>query len=373
MDTIFVIATHTAKSKARTGIQTVVRGLLWGLSQRQADVQVVRWRKWHRTLSTLGARRRQRLGLPSRTERIPGSDRRHGVWLLLPELVYRGRINRMIDYARKRKMRVAAIFYDAIPVSHPKLVRREAAQYHADYMKALCDVDLLIATSNSAADQFRAFVQKHSLRPPPIFVCSLPGELTDQERLGAKPNNISEAIDILCVSTLEPRKNHETLLKAFQLASSVISRPELRLHLAGNRYKDAEFVVKMVESAISRNRNVTWHGKVTAQQLADCYRQCDFTVYPSFLEGFDLPIVESLWHRRPCICADFGAMAEAGKDGGCLSVDVRDPAKLGEAIIALATRPELRQKLVDEIENRTMKTWADYADEICNALEANTS
>src|SRR6202022_3378547 len=83
MDTIFVIATHTAKSKARTGIQTVVRGLLWGLSQRQADVQVVRRRKWHRTLSTLGARRRQRLGLPSRTERIPGSDRRHGVWLLL--------------------------------------------------------------------------------------------------------------------------------------------------------------------------------------------------------------------------------------------------------------------------------------------------
>ncbi|HXP34759.1 MAG TPA: glycosyltransferase [Chthoniobacterales bacterium] len=371
MDTIFVVATHTATSKARTGIQTVVRGLLWGLSQRDADVQVVRWRKWRRTLSTLGSRRRKRLGLPSGTERLPGS-RMYGAWLLLPELVYRGRINRMIDYARHRDMWVAAIFYDAIPVSHPELVRCEAAEYHADYMKALCDVDLLIATSNSAAEQFRVFVQKHRLRLPPISVCSPPGELTNRERLSAKPNGFSETINILCVSTLEPRKNHETLLKAFQMASSAITRPALRLHLVGNRYKDAEFVVKMVESAISRNRNLIWHGKVTGEQLADFYRQCDFTVYPSFLEGFGLPIVESLWHRRPCICADFGAMAEAVKGGGCLSVDVRDSAKLGEAIIALTTRPELRHKLVDEIENRPMKTWADYAGEICDALEANS-
>src|SRR3984893_18039859 len=371
MDAIFVVATHTAKSKARTGIQTVVRGLVWGLTQRHADFHVLRWRKWRGTLSPLSARRRQRLGLPSQPGHIP-SDRLHSQWLLLPELVYRGRINRMIDYARQRKMRVAAIFYDAIPVSHPELVRREAAKYHADYMQALCDVDLLIATSNSAAEQFRSFVQTHRLRLPAIFVCGLPGELMNQERLNAKPHGFSEIINILCVSTLEPRKNHEALLKAFQLASA-ITRPALFLHLVGNRYKDAGFVVKMVESAISRNRNVIWHGKVTAEQLADFYRQCDFTVYPSFLEGFGLPIVESLWHRRPCICADFGAMAEAGKDGGCLSVDVRDPAKLGEAIIALATRPELRQKLVDEIENRAMKTWADYAGEICNALEANTS
>ena len=254
MDTIFVVATHTAKSKARTGIQTVVRGLLWGLSQRHTDVQVVRWRKWRRILSPLSARRRQRLGLRYRTERIPGS-RMHGAWLLLPELVYRGRINRMIDYARKRKMRVAAIFYDAIPVSHPELVRREAAEYHADYMKALCDVDLLIATSNTAAEQFREFVQRHRLRLPAIFVCSLPGELMNQERLNAKPNGFSETINILCVSTLEPRKNHETLLKAFQLACADVTRPELRLHLVGDRYKNAEAVVKTVEDAISRNRS----------------------------------------------------------------------------------------------------------------------
>src|SRR3984893_6348980 len=228
MDAIFVAATHTAKSKARTGIQTVVRGLVWGLNQRHADFHVLGWSKGRGTLSPLSARRRQRLGLTPQRGNVPG-DRSPSQWLLLPELVYRGRINRMIDYARRRKMRVAAIFYDAIPVSHPELVRPEAAKYHADYMKALCDVDLLIATSNAAAEQFRAFVEKHRLRLPPIFVSSLPGALTNQERLSRKPNAPSEPINILCVSTLEPRKNHETLLKAFQLACAGVTRPELRL------------------------------------------------------------------------------------------------------------------------------------------------
>src|ERR1700730_7574030 len=206
MDAIFVAATHTAKSKARTGIQTVVRGLVWGLNQRLADFHVLGWRKWRGTLSPLSARRRQRLGLTPQRGNVPG-DRSHSQWLLLPELVYRGRINRMIDYGRQRKMRVAAIFYDAIPISHPELVRPEAAKYHADYMQALCDVDLLIATSNAAAEQFRAFVEKHRLRLPLLFVCSLPGELTSQERLSRKPNPPSDTINILRAFTFESRQN----------------------------------------------------------------------------------------------------------------------------------------------------------------------
>jgi glycosyltransferase involved in cell wall biosynthesis len=371
MDPIFVVATQAAKSRARTGIQTVGRGLLSGFGQSGADFEVVTWKKWRRIFSPLRDRDRLRLGLGRQSKRVP-RDRMRGAWLLLPELVYRGRLRQVIAHARRRKMRVAAIFFDAIPVSHPELVRREAAKFHADYMRALCDVDLVLATSDSAAEEFRAFAPRERLRLPAILVRRLPDQSMNQERMGRKANESHDKIDILCVSTLEPRKNHETLLKAFQIACAAVTRPALGLHLVGDRYQDAELIVKTVESAIAQNPNVTWHGQVSTRELADFYRQCDFTVYPSFLEGFGLPIVESLWHRRPCICANFGAMSETAEGGGCLTVDVRDPAKLAEAIIALATRPELRQKLVDEIEKRPMKTWADYAGEIYEALEANT-
>jgi Glycosyltransferase len=109
---------------------------------------------------------------------------------------------------------------------------------------------------------------------------------------------------------------------------------------------------------------------VTNDALAILYEECAFTVYPSLMEGFGLPILESLWHGRPCICANFGAMAETARGGGCLTVDVRYADKLAEAMVSLSTRADLHEKLTAQISNRLIKSWAEYAAEICSVLES---
>jgi len=365
--TIFVDATHTAKTGARTGAQTVVRGLLWGLRAHGIDLQIKRWSKWRHNLLALNRKERARLGLVQHIEGVR-FEFPSGSWLVLPEIIYGKRARRVIDCARRRKMRVAAIFHDAIPLSHPNLMRPDAVQRHPEYMKALCRIDLVIAVSDSAEEQFRAFAQKHGQRLPQLTVCRLPGELVGKKRSAAKVVDFSGLVRILCVSTLDPRKNHQTLLEAFDLACAAISNGA-HLHLVGDRYKGAESIVDLVNRAAARNRSVIWHGKVTDRQLSDFYRDCDFTVYPSLVEGFGLPIVESLWNRRPCICANFGEMAEIAKGGGCLTCDVRDPTQLSQAMIALVTQSALRQKLTNDIERRELRTWTDYAAEICENLE----
>jgi glycosyltransferase involved in cell wall biosynthesis len=191
--------------------------------------------------------------------------------------------------------------------------------------------------------------------------------LIGQKRCSRKDVDFSCPVKILCVSTLEPRKNHKTLLEAFELACAGISK-SAQLHLVGDRHKDAEFIMTLVECAVAQNPGVTWHGKVSDDQLSKLYRDCAFTVYPSLVEGFGLPIVESLWHRRPCICANFGEMAEIAKDGGCFTCDVRCPLQFSQAMVALATQPPLRERLINEIERRKHKAWAEYAAEICENL-----
>ncbi|PYM02088.1 MAG: hypothetical protein DMF19_04265 [Verrucomicrobia bacterium] len=364
--TIFVDATHTAKTGARTGAQTVVRGLLWGLSKSGVNLQIMRWSKWRHGLLPLNRMQNGRLGVVQRIEGVR-SKSPAGAWLVLPEIIYGNRALRVIDHARWRKMRVAAIFHDAIPLSHPDLTRPDAVERHPEFMRALCRTDLVIAVSDSAAEQFRAFAQRNGQRLPPLSVCRLPGELVGEKRCAAKDVNFFGPVRLLCVSTLDPRKNHKTLLEAFELACAAISSPA-ELHLVGDRYEDAELIVDLVKRAAARNRSVTWHGRATDDQLSEFYRDCDFTVYPSLVEGFGLPIVESLWNRRPCICANFGEMAEIAKDGGCLTCDVRDPLQLSEAMVALATQPALRKKLINEIERREPRTWIDYAVEICEKL-----
>jgi glycosyltransferase involved in cell wall biosynthesis len=366
---ILVEVSHTSQHDVRTGIQAVVRGLLTGLRQAGVAFQTVRWSRWRNAFVPLDRHRNRRLGIANLSERYQWPNEIAGAWLLLPEVIYGPKLFRMIAHARKHRMRIAAIFHDAIPVTHPELVRREARKFHSSYMMALGDVDLIVAVSDSAAEQFRLFLEKRLGRIPTIYVCPSAGEISGEERAAAKPNTVADAVNILCVSTLEPRKNHKTLLQAFELAHSAVSYPKLYLHLVGDRYKDADHIVELVNAATRRNPNIVWHGKITDCELVKLYRECDFTIYPSILEGFGLAISQSLWNRCPCICANYGAMAETAREGGCLTVDVGDAAELSDAIVALATNLDLRQKLVKEIDSRPLKTWHAYATEICKRLE----
>jgi glycosyltransferase involved in cell wall biosynthesis len=74
-----------------------------------------------------------------------------------------------------------------------------------------------------------------------------------------------------------------------------------------------------------------------------------------------MPVMESLWNAKPCICADSGVMAENAADGGCLTVDVRDASKLAAAIQELAANPKRLQQLAQQAIARPLLTWKDYA------------
>ena len=115
---------------------------------------------------------------------------------------------------------------------------------------------------------------------------------------------------------------------------------------------------------------VTWHEQIEYSLLRRLYEEADFTVYPSVLEGFGLPIIESLWFGRPCVCANFGVMAENAAGGGCLPVNVRDPQALADAILFLAHSPGKRRELALAATARHLKTWDEYAAQVLACLES---
>src|ERR1039458_7057370 len=163
---IFLETSHTSRSSARTGIQTVVRGLIAGLS-RECDVHALRWsfRKgcltplkpgWQSNLDHLPVKQ---FNLPwsslARPDFWPlwveslGMDYRapvhkhpvygsllKGSWLILPELMEGKHVRLAAAYARKYGMRVAGIFYDAIPWLHPEVVLHWPSAYHEGYVTA---------------------------------------------------------------------------------------------------------------------------------------------------------------------------------------------------------------------------------------------
>jgi glycosyltransferase involved in cell wall biosynthesis len=192
-----------------------------------------------------------------------------------------------------------------------------------------------------------------------------PAELNPEEQ---SPPSRPRGELIVCVGTFEPRKNQITLLRAAEkLWGSGLT---FQLELIG---RSTSYFGRKVIAEVRRlrraKRAVRWSKHVDDQTLHRAYRDCRFTVYPSLMEGFGLPIAESLLHGKPCICGGNGALGEVARDGGCLIVDQTSVDALAEGIKTLLLDRQFYARLSDEARARKFRSWSDYIDKLLTHLQ----
>jgi glycosyltransferase involved in cell wall biosynthesis len=294
-------------------------------------------------------------------------------WLVIAELVsgpHNPHADQLEQEAKRRGLQVAWLFHDAIPVRWAHLYGRQAApaaQAHADYMRGLARFDQVIANSKTTEAHLRQFWTEQEQQPRArLSSVPLAEELPGTARLSLPPEAPASPI-VLCVSSLEPRKNHLALLKALAALVSEQRWPhELQLVLVG--WPNDARVVEQVKRAIALNLPLRWEADADDRRLLELYKHSIACVYPSLEEGFGLPVAESLWHRRPCLCSNQGALAELAQGGGCLTVDTGDWHSFSLALEQFVNKPELRKTLIRDIGQRSDRLWKDVASEWISAL-----
>jgi cephalosporin hydroxylase len=235
-------------------------------------------------------------------------------------------------------------------------------------MRRLAGCDVVLPTSAFSGDCLRDFWRRAGVPGGAVHAVPLPGELAGVPRASEASVPERGRVDILCVSTLEPRKNHRRLLAACRRLAQLAPGLDWTLTLVGNRYAGAFDIAEEVTAAAAADPRIRWLGVVDDETLHRCYRDATFTVYPSLIEGFGLPVLESLWHGRPCICSGETALGEVAAGGGCLTTTVSDEEALAEAIRRLATDPALRARLAREAVTRHIRTWDDYVRDVLAVL-----
>lgn len=116
---------------------------------------------------------------------------------------------------------------------------------------------------------------------------------------------------VLHVGDLQPRKNHLGLIAAF--AELVRSYPQLPHHLVlvGKHTWFAEQVIGAVKASGIENR-IHLIGFVPDEDLVNFYNACDAFAFPSYYEGFGMPILEAMACGRAVVCSHTSSMAEVG-------------------------------------------------------------
>jgi glycosyltransferase involved in cell wall biosynthesis len=146
----------------------------------------------------------------------------------------------------------------------------------------------------------------------------------------------------LSVGTLEPRKNHEKLIRAYSLLKEKHTQP-LPLVLAGARGWLMQDFEREVDFLNLKN-DIIILGYVADPTLQWLYQNCFAFVYPSLFEGFGLPVLEALSLGAPVISSEVTSIPEIVGQGGILVNPFSEKA-IYEAMNKLATDGELRMDL----------------------------
>jgi glycosyltransferase involved in cell wall biosynthesis len=116
---------------------------------------------------------------------------------------------------------------------------------------------------------------------------------------------------VLCVGTLEPRKNLTTVLRVFRRVSAVI--PEAELVVVGGRgWRNDAFEAELGRGETAQRLRVT--GFVPDERLVDLYAGAACFLFPSLGEGFGLPLLEAMACGAPVVMSDRPALGEVGQD-----------------------------------------------------------
>ena len=165
---------------------------------------------------------------------------------------------------------------------------------------------------------------------------------------------------ILTVGDLQPRKNHLGLIAAFE--DLLGAHPQLPHHLiiVGKETWYAPDVRAAAKKSQVADR-IHFTGFVDDEELRRLYGACDLFVYPSFYEGFGLPILEAMACGRAVACSNTSAMPEVA-DSAALLFDPCSKRDLVFAMRDLLLNPELRQRMERlGVQRAGMFSWASSA------------
>jgi glycosyltransferase involved in cell wall biosynthesis len=169
-----------------------------------------------------------------------------------------------------------------------------------------------------------------------------------------KPKNVEEQFPtfnfqlpisnfVLHVGTIEPRKNHVRLVRAFARAKREYKLPH-KLVLIGARGWMYEQVDAVIEQEDMKNE-IIFAGYIPQNELPLWHRSADLFVYPSLYEGFGLPALEAMASGTPVITSNASSLPEVVGDAA-VQVAPEDENALAQAIGNVLTNPGLREQMI---------------------------
>ena len=191
------------------------------------------------------------------------------------------------------------------------------------------------------------------------FFDAAPLDVATREQMGVPESYL------LCVGTIEPRKNHHGLWEALRGPGRDLDLPLVVVGRPG--WRGAE-IVAAAGDLIASNRVIIMP-TVDNATLPSLYAGAAATVYPSWYEGFGLPVIESLAAGRPTVVSSVAALVEVGGDH-VIVVDPSDPESIADGLRhALASNERLPDMTAARRHHAEWYRWFRAGEALAETIE----
>jgi glycosyltransferase involved in cell wall biosynthesis len=164
---------------------------------------------------------------------------------------------------------------------------------------------------------------------------------------------------IFYLGTIEPRKNVDLLLEAFQRLKER-TRKDFQLVLSGKVGWKVESLMKVIR-ALVESGDVIHTGYISEEEAACLYNGAEAFVYPSQYEGFGIPVLEAMACGCPVVASNSSSLPEVVGDAGVL-VEPNNVEELSEAILKVLHDGNLHRRLKEKGTQRAaLFTWERMA------------
>jgi len=194
---------------------------------------------------------------------------------------------------------LSVLVYDLLPISNPEFFASSSIQTFPNYLNLLSKATNIVTISEFTLNQVKKFTNVDTNRK--MKSIHLPigfSEVLEDKSKGSTPPKF------LCVGSIEPRKNHLSILRA---AEDCWQKGfEFQLVLAGGQGWNNGSVIEYCKELKTRNRDLRIINDASDSALLDLYREAFAYISVPWVEGFGLPLAEAMSTGKPVIASEIG-------------------------------------------------------------------